>query len=598
MSSFAPGSDGRLARFLRRSGPAWIEAWVDWVQRTPRGRHLRREDVRDSHTALVDAIVARAEGAPDAMKRIRAAARSHAAHRAEHGYRLEELLRENAAFRRIALHRIDEAGITFDVAEKNVLHESIDEAAVESARWFSEREIARERELLRASHDARTTLEEIFERTTEGFFALDAGYRFTYMNRAAEQMLGTSFESIRGERAWDAFPGVEPSAMGRAFGEAMETGRPVDRLLHHDLLNRWFDLRAFPSETGLSVYFRDRTEHVLDEQERARILEVIEYGDPVVVTDAEFRVIFVNTSEERMMRRPREQSLGRTLWELAPEAADPKRRFWPELHRVMEERVPVAFEEFFEPLEIWLGVTAYPTREGGIALFLRDISDRKRNEALQERLLGVVGHDLRSPLTSVRLGIARVAARRDVPVPARLTLERSLRAVDRMERMITALLDYSRLHAGGFAIERRSVDAAELLREVAAEFADSHPGRVEVDAPGPIPGRWDPDRLAQMAANLVGNALRHGDPTAPVRVRARADDAIVRISVHNEGAPIPPEACRTLFQPFQRHASRGGLGLGLYISRNIVRRHGGTIEVDSREGHGTTFTVTLPREPP
>src|SRR5690606_34629890 len=108
----------------------------------------------------------------------------------------------------------------------------------------------------------------------------------------------------------------------------------------------------------------------------------------------------------------------------------------------------------------------------------------------------------------------------------------------------------------------------------------------------------DPDRLAQMAANLVGNALRHGDPTAPVRVRARADDAIVRISVHNEGAPIPPEACRTLFQPFQRHASRGGLGLGLYISRNIVRRHGGTIEVDSREGHGTTFTVTLPREPP
>jgi signal transduction histidine kinase len=113
-------------------------------------------------------------------------------------------------------------------------------------------------------------------------------------------------------------------------------------------------------------------------------------------------------------------------------------------------------------------------------------------------------------------------------------------------------------------------------------------------------GSWDPDRLEQVFSNLVGNAVLHGDPAKPVSICARSKDTEVEVAVQNHGPAIPPQLLNSLFNPFRRGerdgrtAKTAGLGLGLYISHEIVRAHGGAIAVDSDEVRGTTFRVTLP----
>jgi signal transduction histidine kinase len=154
-----------------------------------------------------------------------------------------------------------------------------------------------------------------------------------------------------------------------------------------------------------------------------------------------------------------------------------------------------------------------------------------------------------------------------------------------------------------------------VCEAVADETRAAHPGRtVRFLRDGDLRGQWDVDRLRQVVANLVGNAIQHG--TGPVDLAARAErgeggeageraeegeGGYVVLSVHNGGAPIPPEALPTLFEPLVRGreegASRrhGSIGLGLYIAREVVTAHGGTIDVTSSAGQGTTFTVRLPR---
>jgi signal transduction histidine kinase len=225
-------------------------------------------------------------------------------------------------------------------------------------------------------------------------------------------------------------------------------------------------------------------------------------------------------------------------------------------------------------------------------------ASREENARLQERFTGVLGHDLRNPLTAIMMGTSSLL-HRSLPEAETRIITRIHSSADRMRRMIEQLLDLTRVRTGGgIVVELVELDLADLARRVVAELEMAHPERaLQVHARGETVGEWDPDRLAQALSNLVGNALHHGASDEPVVVRVEGAGEAVVLAVHNGGEPIPSELVPVIFDPFRRAkgGNASGLGLGLFIAQQIVLAHQGSLGVVSTAADGTTFTVTLPR---
>ena len=222
-----------------------------------------------------------------------------------------------------------------------------------------------------------------------------------------------------------------------------------------------------------------------------------------------------------------------------------------------------------------------------------------------ELFVGILGHDLRNPLAGI-LSAAQLLQRRleEREEPLLKPLMRILNSGERMARMIDQLLDFTRLRlGGGIPLERGEVDLADVCRAILEELSGGGEWGLQLDLAGDSKGEWDPDRIAQVVSNLAGNALQHGGGAGRVRIDGTHADRVV-LSVHNRGA-IPAAQLQSLFEPFGKSEGLGagaartaGLGLGLFITREIVRAHHGRLEVRSTEADGTTFVVELPRRTP
>ncbi len=216
-----------------------------------------------------------------------------------------------------------------------------------------------------------------------------------------------------------------------------------------------------------------------------------------------------------------------------------------------------------------------------------------------EMFTGILGHDLRNPLTGIVTAAQSAMLTNDNEGLVR-PLTRIVASSERMGRMINQLLDFTRLRLGaGMPLLRRPLDLEPLVREVMDELDDANPAwTLRVEHTGDTVGTWDGDRLAQVFSNLIANALQHGSATDGVVVRldGTAPDQL-RAEVHNAGT-IPDQLVPRLFDALvggNRVDKSGGLGLGLYITREIVTAHGGTIDVETDPARGTTFVVRLPR---
>jgi len=158
--------------------------------------------------------------------------------------------------------------------------------------------------------------------------------------------------------------------------------------------------------------------------------------------------------------------------------------------------------------------------------------------------------------------------------------------------------------SGGIPVSRQPVDLRDIVQTALDEVQAAHPGkRMETAHEGDVRGEWDSDRLIQVVQNLVANAVTYGLAATPVRIATRADGEWVTLSVNNEGPPIPAEKLFRIFEPLQRATdtvdrSSRSVGLGLYIVKQLVSAHGGTVAAASSAERGTTFTVRLPRSTP
>lgn len=214
---------------------------------------------------------------------------------------------------------------------------------------------------------------------------------------------------------------------------------------------------------------------------------------------------------------------------------------------------------------------------------------------MQETFVAAVNHDLRSPLHTISVGVSLLV---DDDPEKRDVVRRVEGAIDRMSGMLDQLYDLARTRVGnGIPIDPKPGDLGAVLQSVVNE-AELRRGdtKLEVNMSGDVTGTWDLTRVSRLAANLLTNALQHGDKTAPVAVRLDGTDpdAIV-LAVENAGV-IPNDLLPQIFEPFRRGtSSTKGLGLGLYIVREIANVHGGSVSVTSTASAGTRFEVRLPR---
>jgi PAS domain S-box-containing protein len=221
--------------------------------------------------------------------------------------------------------------------------------------------------------------------------------------------------------------------------------------------------------------------------------------------------------------------------------------------------------------------------------------------AYRERVMGILGHDLRNPVSAVLSLSALLARRADVSERTQEGLRHIHASAERMEQMISTILDFTQLRfRGAPTLARETFELDQLVRAIVDELRAAYPERtITLHAGGELRGRWDITRMGQVISNLVGNALTHGAREAPVTVTMSSDHDSVFVAVTNQGPTIPSDAIDRLFEPFWQAPDQGsarsrGLGLGLFIAQQIVDAHGGAIAVRSEDQH-TTFTVRVSR---
>jgi signal transduction histidine kinase len=228
----------------------------------------------------------------------------------------------------------------------------------------------------------------------------------------------------------------------------------------------------------------------------------------------------------------------------------------------------------------------------------------------QNVFMAILGHDVRNPLGAINMGAQILMADAALPANHRNVAGRILASTTRVNELVGDLLDFSTSHlGGGIPVTPAPYDLGPQCELLVGEMRTFHPERKMVlEMTGDLNVEWDRARINQALSNLMGNAVQHGAAGEPVWVNAHGAEAEVVLTVQNQGGVIDPASMRTIFDPTKRFAMRSpserhntgndNLGLGLYITREIVAAHGGRIQLSSTEAEGTTFTLTLPRVSP
>ncbi len=359
----------------------------------------------------------------------------------------------------------------------------------------------------------------------------------------------------------------------------------------------------------------------VDEQTRRSLwLAAIEHGrDIILIIDAQSgAVVDANHAAELTYGYTAEELRTRTIFELRVDgpgpvgeqmvAADGQGLLFEALHRRKDgTEVPVEVSS--------RGHTIDGRRY--LVSIIRDISERRIAEQERERLLvatqqalsareeflWVASHELRTPITIANLQLhqlRRMLVRGDTS-RCDAALDATLAQLDRLDALVRRLLDASQIEAG-LDIRYADVDLADVVRDAAERMRSQlvASGSSLTTAVPPLRGSWDPMRIEQVITNLLANAIKYGEGK-PIRITGSADDALVHLEVRDQGIGLAAADLDRIFDKFVRAvpaANYGGLGLGLFIARQIVEAHCGWIEVTSALGAGTTFRVTLPRVHP
>ena len=358
-----------------------------------------------------------------------------------------------------------------------------------------------------------------------------------------------------------------------------------------------------------------------------------ELPDGLVIADEAGRVAVFNRAAVRLTGIAAADAVGKYVHDVLPFRDDDGRDWWmcvdpynglstrtrhPERSLYLGDSRPGGRRRMSARDDIELLVSVGYVRDGRcgpvrrLVVSLRGAQQRARLERSRAELVSTVAHELRAPLTSVKGFTATLLAKwsRFSDDQKRVMLETVNADADRVTRLITELLDVSRIESGRMEVHPQLVDVPERARKIiAGRVASGEPEeRFRLEASGDLPETWlDADKIDQILGNLVENAVRHGAGIVTVMVQrarvsgdqaAAAQPGAIAVSVRDQGEGIPPEMTLRVFRQFWRGKRRGGTGLGLYIVKGLVEAMNGDIAVDRAPGGGAEFRFTLPAGTP
>ncbi len=606
-------SEERFRALVSATSDAVYRMSADWTEM----RHLEgREFIADTHEPSRSWLVKYipAEDQPHVLEAIHAAIRSKGVFELEHRVR-----------------RVDGTlGWTFSRAIPML------EGNGEITEWFgAASDVTARKQAEAAIRASEGRSRSILESITDGFFALDRDWRFSYINTAGERFLDrTTPGDLIGKSLWEEFPGTAGSEFERVYRRVAAGQVGESFTAHYTDFDRWYQVTAYPAPDGLSVYFRDvtaekRTERLLRaSEERQRLaLDAAELGmwhvepaNRTIQTDARFRAIFGMTEEKT--------DYFEVFAAIHPDDAAAVQEAVTAATR-LDDPMPYAIEYRVVHADgslRWVYAKGRSSIEGTgptrrVSSFdgtVADITDRKRSEQERERLvarlrehdqrkdefLATLAHELRNPLAPIRNGlqIMRLASG-DASTSERVRsmMERQL---GQMVHLIDDLLDLSRISRGKIDLRKERID---LAKAIAQAIETSRPAIAQADhellidmPPGPIAVDADLTRLAQVFSNLLNNAAKFTQRGGRIRVSVQLVGAEAVVSVQDNGIGIATPMLQQVFEMFRQvdgnlERSQGGLGIGLSIVQRLVQMHGGSVEARSDGiGSGSQFVVRLP----
>ncbi len=409
--------------------------------------------------------------------------------------------------------------------------------------------------------------------------------------------------SLQGERA--GYYGTEYAvALLVIFGTTMLTAIT------------WMNARSLNSAEQVRVQSEKKMLMMREETRFRNTLDSMMEGCQIIGFD--WRYIYVNDAAAKHGRRAKEELLGHTMMEMYPGIENTE--MFRVLRKCMESRTSQHMENEFafpDGYKGWFELAVSPVREGIfilsediterrlIAQEVADVTERKRLMDMREQFLSAITHELRTPLSPLKVHLHYALAGKLGPISQKLesSLQVMKRSVERLHKLTNELLDLRRIQAGRLQLNPEPMNFREILDQSIKEIqviADQRKQRVHLQVPdGPLPVRGDPARLGQVLANLLDNASKYTPEQGDVTIYVDADADAIRLDISDTGVGIRKEDLPKVFEPFsniKKSRSIQTMGLGLSIAKGIVEAHGGKMWVESDgEGKGAAFTFTLPK---
>ncbi len=453
----------------------------------------------------------------------------------------------------------------------------------------------------------------ILEGIKDGFLAIDHKWKCQYINETAAELFQTKRSILINKNTLPLFKAFKTGLLYKKVREAITTGKIIKFEKHFLSTSKWESISIYPSHEGLSIYFADITERKLAQEKltlnEKRYRALIENSnDAISVIDPYGCILYASPSTEKL--------LGYSLKSLIGQNA--KTIMHPEDIATADESVILLLKK---PGDSTIFRSRYQHKDGSwrwfesiatnllldpaikaIVINYRDVTERVLAEQKKDEFISIASHELRTPVTTLKLNteLLEQEFRDSGNTDAALSMQKMNSQVDKLTNLIGDLLSLSKIHAGKMSLRSTVFDINELIRETARQIMDISPKhRITIRGTARSKIFADREKIYQVVTNLLTNAVKYSPNADKVDIKVGQKSKTIRVSVTDRGIGISKDQSEKIFDKFYQiknaaGPSFSGLGIGLYIAREIVAKHKGAISLKSTLGKGTTFTVSLP----